>query len=473
MCRTPWRRARWRSPLASGTRPTGDSRAASARARTPSCRPSRWRRRGGRLAGRPRPAPEDRPAREARLARRRHRGRPFAGDLRDGEPGGCRQAGARRQGAGARELALDVSRPQVSPESLGDDHRPRRLHGLPGLRGRLPGREQRAPGWGRATSTTGGASSGCESSAGGIGVSRPRGQGARAGSARIGRPDVGCQHCEVAPCEPVCPVFAAYHTDEGLNGQVYNRCVGTRYCGNNCPYTCGASTGTGTSGRRRSRLQLNPTSPCAQLGVMEKCTMCVQRIVAGQGPRPRREAAPSRRRHPDRLPADVPDAGHHLRQPEGRPERVSKLSQSPRGYHVLEELGHAAGGDLPQARSSGRSTREREAATDRDPADRGRRPDLRRRQPRRPPHARLPGGNLYFGWMSIGPHPAGGILAWTLQIYFGMGMAGQAHAPDVGDVHHHVRVLDRHRPRGDADLGHPVPVPAPLAHLDLPRPPRR
>ena len=147
-----------------------------------------------------------------------------------------------------------------------------------------------------------------------------------------------CQHCDNAPCETVCPVYAPHHSQEGLNNQIYNRCIGTRFCAQNCPYKLRRFNWLDWPWPKPLHRQLNPDVTVRSKGVMEKCSFCVQRIKAAHG-----KAKDEKRKIRDgevipacvqTCPTDALVFGSLM----DKDSRVSRLVKDDRAYQVMGYL---------------------------------------------------------------------------------------------------------------------------------------
>jgi molybdopterin-containing oxidoreductase family iron-sulfur binding subunit len=147
-----------------------------------------------------------------------------------------------------------------------------------------------------------------------------------------------CQHCDNAPCEAVCPVYAPHHSKEGLNNQIYNRCIGTRFCAQNCPYKVRRFNWFDWQWPEPLNMQLNPNVTVRSKGVMEKCSFCIQRIKAAHNTAKNEKRAI---RDGEVVPAcaqTCPTGALTFGSLMDPASRVSRLIKDPRAYQVMGYL---------------------------------------------------------------------------------------------------------------------------------------
>jgi molybdopterin-containing oxidoreductase family iron-sulfur binding subunit len=155
-----------------------------------------------------------------------------------------------------------------------------------------------------------------------------------------------CQHCDDAPCENVCPVVATTHSDEGLNQMVYNRCVGTRYCNNNCPYKVRRFNffnfrdhfANGVYLQDSLKLLHNPEVTVRSRGVMEKCTFCIQRISEARQEATKNGTPLKGSDVQTACQVACPASAISFGDMNDKESNITKLREHNLGYHSLEEL---------------------------------------------------------------------------------------------------------------------------------------
>ena len=157
-----------------------------------------------------------------------------------------------------------------------------------------------------------------------------------------------CQHCDNAPCETVCPVLATTHSSEGLNQMTYNRCIGTKYCGNNCPYKVRRFNWFRYNENEKfdyhfsndlGKMVINPDVTVRSRGVMEKCSFCVQRIQATKLVAKRENRKMNTDEFTTACAQTCPSNAIVFGDLNDANSEIAKLYRDDRSYHVLEELG--------------------------------------------------------------------------------------------------------------------------------------